>query len=348
MFNILHWWNSLDRHAFPSKALFYAGYLVWAVFIITSLFFGNLVIVSLFPVSYFSPRTFRRLTEPMCHLAWPIFLYCWEVTGHNQTVYYGDQLPSHENAIVLTNHISYMDWVHAFGLAKRKGMLGCIKVTVKAAIRFIPIIGTSLVGMGFVFMSRNWQTDRLKLDKAFGALTTSHLPFWLLVHPEGSRATPQKLKESQEFAGNRNLPVLKHVLLPRVKGFSRAVFGLRDGIKAVYDLTVVYTSHPRHLWILWSGSAPITAHVVVRRFPIETLPKDEDGLAEWLYKLYQEKDKLIEEYKQNGKYTSCPTYKEPLDVKEIERQMKVWVWAMSAGYAFCAFTIYQVATRFLS
>ena len=35
---------------------------------------------------------------------------------------------------------------------------------------------------------------------------------------EGTRARPAKIKESQEFAKSRGLPVLKHVLLPRTKG----------------------------------------------------------------------------------------------------------------------------------
>ena len=45
-------------------------------------------------------------------------------------------------------------------------------------------------------------------------------PVWVLLYPEGTRLSPEKLAASQEFAASRNLPILNHHLVPRTKGFS--------------------------------------------------------------------------------------------------------------------------------
>ncbi|XP_048202117.1 1-acyl-sn-glycerol-3-phosphate acyltransferase gamma [Perognathus longimembris pacificus] len=39
-----------------------------------------------------------------------------------------------------------------------------------------------------------------------------------------------------------------------------------------------------------------------RRFPLEDIPVDEKGAAQWLHKLYQEKDALQEMYKEKGEF----------------------------------------------
>lgn len=41
----------------------------------------------------------------------------------------------------------------------------------------------------------------------------------LLLYPEGTRFTKKKHEAAVEFARSKNLPVLKHLLQPRTKGF---------------------------------------------------------------------------------------------------------------------------------
>jgi lysophosphatidic acid acyltransferase/lysophosphatidylinositol acyltransferase len=41
----------------------------------------------------------------------------------------------------------------------------------------------------------------------------------LLLFPEGTRFTPEKHAAAVEFARSKGLPVFKHLLVPRAKGF---------------------------------------------------------------------------------------------------------------------------------
>ena len=51
--------------------------------------------------------------------------------------------------------------------------------------------------------------------------------FQLLLLCEGTRFTEEKHKTSVEFAKKKGLPILKHHLLPRSKGFLLSVQGLK-------------------------------------------------------------------------------------------------------------------------
>ena len=44
-------------------------------------------------------------------------------------------------------------------------------------------------------------------------------PFWIGIYPEGTRLTPKKKAESDEFALKKGLPPLKNCMHPRTKGF---------------------------------------------------------------------------------------------------------------------------------
>ncbi len=43
----------------------------------------------------------------------------------------------------------------------------------------------------------------------------------LCMFAEGTRLSQQKLEASQEYAKKNNMPVLKHHLLPRTRGFTQ-------------------------------------------------------------------------------------------------------------------------------
>ena len=61
----------------------------------------------------------------------------------------------------------------------------------------------------------------MKLAKKYSVFRPRSKPFWLLLYPEGTRLSDKKLSEGQAFSRERGLPVLKHQLYPRTKGFAR-------------------------------------------------------------------------------------------------------------------------------
>jgi len=268
--------------------------------------YANTVILFTCPFVFLSPWTYRYYCDRLADLGWPLFIFMNEIIGKNKVIFYGENLPQKETALVISNHLSNADWIQIFGLAYRKSQLGSIKVQVKKALQYVPAMGTALHGMGYIFLDRNWSTDEQKINSGLQSLKRKPLqPFWLLIFPEGHRMDPSKLAASLAFAKKKDLPQLKNVMLPRVKGFSSSFLQICDSLDAVYDLTLVYNKTPDYFWKLFSGAQQLECHMLVRRFPINSMPKDEQGLSEWLFKLFVEKETLLEEFKLNGRFSAA-------------------------------------------
>lgn len=52
------------------------------------------------------------------------------------------------------------------------------------------------------------------------------------------------------------------------------------------------------------GNLPKEAHLLIRRYPANTLPTDNAELEKWLRKIWYEKDQLLEYFYQNGNFPS--------------------------------------------
>lgn len=158
--------------------------------------------------------------------------------------------------------------------------------------------------MGTVFLSRSWERDKRSIEETFSHLRRSNLPFWLMSHPEGTRATPAKIAESKAFAREKGLPVLENVLLPRIKGLKATLEGLRYGnLDSILDVTLCWDQHcgPLPFFFFGQGGAR-TCHALLREYPVEVLPKSEDELVQWIYDRWEEKDKLVGEFRRTGKF----------------------------------------------
>ena len=62
----------------------------------------------------------------------------------------------------------------------------------------------------------------------------------MLLFCEGTRFTPDKHKASMEIAKQKGLPVLKHHLLPRTRGFIQCAQSMKSHFKYIYDVTVCF------------------------------------------------------------------------------------------------------------
>lgn len=108
-----------------------------------------------------------------------------------------------------------------------------------------------------VFLKRDWMKDLPSINKTFHMLNSRKLPFWLTSYVEGTRATPKKIEEGQEFARSRGLPVLNYLCFPRTKGFVCTVQGLRESTDSILDVT----------WACTGGKAPTVVDIAWRRVP---------------------------------------------------------------------------------
>jgi len=213
----------------------------------------------------------------------------------------GDEIPRHENVILMANHQEMADVPFLWDYAGLKGRVGDMKWMVKDSLKYAPGIGIGMMFLEMVFVKRNWAEDREYVRKLFSTYREDRIPLWLMTFPEGTRFTPEKLDKAHKRAQAMGIEPFRHVLPPRTKGFVAAVVGLRDYIDAVYDVTIGYEQGAPTLWQFIEG-LPKVAHMHVRRFPIATLPQGEEELGAWLVERFREKDELLDGFYKNGNF----------------------------------------------
>jgi 1-acyl-sn-glycerol-3-phosphate acyltransferase len=227
-----------------------------------------------------------------------------EAWGRSKYHFYGDKIPMRENTFTTMNHLTFLDWAFFFSIAGRRGRLGVLKFFAKKSIAWIPGFGWGLYLLDSLLVSRNWLADQNLINATFSKLKNRKLPFWVVSFLEGTRRTPSKLADSQEYARKKDLPHLKHLLIPRTKGFVATISQLRTELDAVYDVTYAYEGGKTPGIIDLAMRRLPDLHFHIRRFPIADLPTDPDALAQWCIQLFVQKDLLLEQFHTTGAFPS--------------------------------------------
>ncbi len=249
----------------------------------------------------FSRGKFRAFNRWAADSFWSWCVRLSEIThgiGIQQT---GDDVPPGENAIVVSNHQQMADIIFLLFFARDKGRLGDMKWMLKDVIKYVPGVGWGLYFLDSFFVKRDWNKDRASIEGTFERIIKDNIPVWLVTFAEGPRITPAKLEKSQDYARKNGLTPTRHVMLPRTKGFTASLQGLRKRLDAVYDITIGYDSGVPTLWQYIMGFAK-TAHLHVRRYPIAELPEADDEAATWLIERYLEKDRLLDDFYTHGAF----------------------------------------------
>jgi 1-acyl-sn-glycerol-3-phosphate acyltransferase len=122
----------------------------------------------------------------------------------------------------------------------------------------------------------------------------------LLIYPEGTRWTPEKLARAKEVIAERQPEIaplaarLRYVLPPRLGGTVTLLESARDA-------DVVIFGHYgldgfEYISDIWSGGLiGTTVHLKFWRFPATELPSDRDELIAWVYARWQELDEWLGE-----------------------------------------------------
>jgi 1-acyl-sn-glycerol-3-phosphate acyltransferase len=265
----------------------------------------------------FSRRTFRRFNRWCADTWWGWCVAAAEKFNRTEIIVTGENLPVDDNALVVSNHQQMPDILALMALAKSRGRLGDLKFFVKHALKWIPGLGWGMQFLNCPFLRRDWTKDRATIHRTFETLVQESIPMWLVSFAEGTRATPEKILKSAEWAMERGIEATLHVQIPRTKGFVATIEGLEDHLHAVYDVTIGYVEGVPTLWQFITGSVR-RIHVHVRRFPATELPRVERELQEWLLALYREKDELLEHFYAHGVFPNQPSRLEPAAINGLD------------------------------
>ncbi len=261
----------------------------------------NLLQIASLIVRPLSRAAFQRINR-WCAATW----WGWCVIGSEKLYKVdfhitGDDVPMRENALLVVNHQTMSDIPPLMKLGKTTGRLGDMKYFVKNELKWLPGLGWGLQFLDAVFIDRHWARDRDTIRRTFARLVEGRIPVYLVSFVEGTRLTAAKLELAKEYAREHRLPMPRHTLLPRTKGFVASIEGLRGHLDAVYDLTLGYDEGVPGLWQYLQGLVT-RIHLHVRRFPIDELPEQADNLRDWLIERWREKDEMLEGFYATGSF----------------------------------------------
>jgi 1-acyl-sn-glycerol-3-phosphate acyltransferase len=268
--------------------------------------FGTLLPINLFQllslvVLPFSRRAFRAVNRWCADTWWGWCVIGAEYFYGTQVIFTGENVPMRENALLVSNHQQMPDIPAIMKFSKTKDRLGDLKFFVKKQLKWVPGMGWGMQFLDCLFIDRDWASDSEQIRRTFDRLVNGRVPVHLVSFVEGTRLTLPKLEVAQAYARGNGLTVPRHTLVPRSKGFSASVEGLRSHITAIYDLTIAYEEGVPSLWQYIKGFVQ-RIHVHVRRFPIEELPQSADDLRLWLLARWEEKNELLDQYYATGSF----------------------------------------------
>ncbi|KAI4463166.1 1-acylglycerol-3-phosphate acyltransferase-related [Holotrichia oblita] len=170
------------------------------------------------------------------------------------------------------------------------------------------------------------KTNREKsLQALITHITESYIPrkrHWMVLFPEGGFLRKRRAV-SQRYAQKNNLPILQHVSLPRV-GALKAIMAtvgpntlannnsthVKDSpkncesIRWVLDITIAYPNgQPLDLGtIIFGNRPPCKTTLFYRVYHCRDIPQNEEEQTKWLYKLFEEKETMLDVFYKTGKF----------------------------------------------
>lgn len=137
-------------------------------------------------------------------------------------------------------------------------------------------------------------------------------PYNLILFPEGTNLSAHTRKVNEAYSDKIGRKPYRHVLVPRSTGLRFCLLKLRNTLDVVYDITIGYsgiqpTEYGQDAYslknIFLGGKYPKLVSIYVRAFKLEDIPMDDElDFTEWLYKLWDEKDNMMEYFYEHGTF----------------------------------------------
>lgn len=229
-------------------------------------------------------------------------LWCWAtlnlwMLNINNTIDWvvdgGETLSQEKWYLLLSNHVSWADIVILSSVMKDK--VPMTKFFLKYELLYVPFVGLACWGADMPFMRRNPE----RKDDDFKAIQKScenfrSVPTTVVNFVEGTRATPDKLKEART--------PYQHLFKPKIGGVAFTLSAMGELFDGIVDVTLAYPENQDSPFIdMLQGKL---TKVVVR---IKLHANDEKvngdyfgdkvfrrGFHQWINELWKEKDEYLQ------------------------------------------------------
>ncbi len=207
--------------------------------------------------------------------------------------------------LVMIRHASIIDNTLPDVIVGRAHGLG-FRFILKRELQMLPTIdiGGRWVPTLFVRRASGDTAAELERMRALTVNMSSH--DGLLIYPEGTRWTPEKLAHAKEIIAERQPEIaplaarLVNVLPPRLGGTIALLESARDADIVIFGH--VGLDGFEHISDIWPGGlVGTTVRLKFWRFPAAEVPRDRQALIVWLYERWQELDDWIGEVRVGGR-----------------------------------------------
>ncbi|ETV84458.1 hypothetical protein H257_03660, partial [Aphanomyces astaci] len=223
--------------------------------------------------------------------------------------------------IILANHQVDADWWYICELLRAHGGAGNVKIAMKHTLRSLPVLGTGMSMLDFLFLRRDIKVDRVTIQAYMQSFVQDNFPFWLVLFPEGTTIFTESVLKSHEFATAQHRPVLHRVMLPRSTGLKLMLDAFKDSPvqPTILDVTMAFPSYSgevptyemgydRHVDVdlpsmkkLLMGHGPSKVHFHCRHFSMADVG---DDVQAFLDALWVDKEALLNEFIQHQGFES--------------------------------------------
>ena len=206
--------------------------------------------------------------------------------------------------LVMIRHASIIDNALPDVIVGRAHKIG-FRFILKRELQMLPTIDIGGRWVPTLFVRRASGDTAAELER-MRALTVDLSPSdGLLIYPEGTRWTPEKLARAKQIIAERQPEIaplaarLRNVLPPRLGGTVELLESARDADVVIFGH--VGLEGFQYISDIWSGGLlGTTIRLKFWRFPAADVPSDRDAMIAWLYDRWLELDDWIGEVRSGG------------------------------------------------
>jgi 1-acyl-sn-glycerol-3-phosphate acyltransferase len=202
--------------------------------------------------------------------------------------------------LVMIRHASIIDNALPDAIIGRAHGIG-FRFVIKRELEMLPTIDIGGRWVPTLFVRRGSGDTAAELQRLRELTIDMSAGDGLLIYPEGTRATPEKLARAKAIVAERQPEIaplaerLQNLLPPRLGGSIALLQGAPTADVVIFGH--VGLDGFEYVSDIWSGGlVGSTVRLKFWRFPAATVPRDhEDALVRWLYARWQELDDWVGE-----------------------------------------------------
>ncbi|CAM4743786.1 unnamed protein product [Rotaria magnacalcarata] len=264
----------------------------------------------------------------------------------------GDDLTKdNKRSLIVLNHRTRLDWMFIFMLHSRFQTLKQLKIVLKADLKRIPGPGWAMQHAGYLFLDRIWEKDQETMKNISGYYKSCQSPLSILIFPEGTNLTEQTKIKSNEYAAKQTSfnASYEYCLHPRLNGFKFLLNSMRSEeiLDAIDDVTIGYEGAiPEAEIDLLKGHIPSIIHFHVKRYDLDTLPRTDEEIGEWLQSRWEQKENHLKEFYNKNQFDSSSKHFNDAHTESnisFQRRLAFILWSLFILFwSYCIFAYIKI------